>query len=263
MLKVLALSDPSLPGRRNMAVDLCLMNMAERGEIDLALRTYTWEPHAVSLGRLQKDFGGLDPDRLFRDGIHLVRRPTGGRAVWHGRELTYSVIAGAGHRLFSQGVEASLMEVAGFLQQALEMLGVPVRGNRSRNTGEGYGRGPCFLSHGRHEIMTPDGRKLVGSAQARTRAAFLEHGSILFHNDQLKMPAYFAAPEKARASVMRRFLKERTGTVCEYVPEASPEDLAPLLHRAFAARFRVTPEPLEHTGLPENALGILARECDP
>lgn len=261
-MKLLILDDPALPGSRNMAVDACLVRMAERGEFDIALRTYTWEPHTVSLGRLQKGTGGIDRDRLIAHGFDLVRRPTGGRAVWHGRELTYSVTAGSGHSLYADGIERSLGAVASVLVAALNAIGVPAVMNRAGRSGEGFGKGPCFVSHGRFEVMTRDGRKLVGSAQARTRGAFLEHGSILFDNDQPRLLDYTIHPEGTEDGVgtLRRRLLEGTGTVHEYMPQATPRDLVLPLQEAFMNYWGVRADPSDPGVFSPAELDELTRE---
>jgi lipoate-protein ligase A len=255
-LKVLILEDPGLPGPMNMAVDACLVGMAERGEFDVALRTYTWVPHTVSLGRLQKGTGGMDGTKLRAHGFGLVRRPTGGRAVWHGRELTYSVTAGSRHPLYADGIDKSLGAVASVLVTALNAIGVPAVMNRAVRSGQGFGKGPCFVSHGRFEVMTPDGRKLVGSAQARTRGAFLEHGSILFDNDQPRLLDYTLAPEGPEETVetLRKRLSEATGTVREYSPGASPHDLVNPLQAAFMEYWGVHAVPADFEIIPAGEL---------
>jgi lipoate-protein ligase A len=263
-LKVLFLADPGLPGPVNMAVDACLVRMAERGELDIALRTYTWEPHTVSLGRLQKGLSGIDHRKLSADGFGLVRRPTGGRAVWHGRELTYSVTAGARHPLYSDGIEKSLGAVATVLVNALNAIGVPAVMNRAVRSGEGFGRGPCFVSHGRFEVMTQDGRKLVGSAQARTRGAFLEHGSILFDNDQTRLLDYTIGPDGSEDTheALREKLFKGTGTVREYSPFASPCDLVRPLQEAFMEYWGVRAVSSDYTVIPAGELSEAAREYE-
>ena len=244
----------------NMAVDACLAEMAEAGGFDVALRTYTWEPHTVSLGRLQKGLADLDRRKLVDDGFGLVRRPTGGRAVWHGRELTYSVIAGAGHPLYADGIEKSLGTVASILLDALKGLGVPAVMNRVVHSGEGFGRGPCFVSHGRFEVMTEDGRKLVGSAQARTRGAFLEHGSILFGNDQPRILDYTPGITGEAAIALKKRLEDGTGTVREFVPGACPCDLVPLLQRSFMEHLGESAVPVDFGMLPAGRLLELSAE---
>jgi len=263
-LKLLILDDPGLAGSRNMAVDACLVRMAERGEFDIALRTYTWQPHTVSLGRLQKGSGGIDRQRLSAQGFGLVRRPTGGRAVWHGRELTYSVTAGSRHPLYSDGIEKSLGAVASVLVTALKAIGVPAVMNRAERSGDGFGRGPCFVSHGRFEVMTQDGRKLVGSAQARTRGAFLEHGSILFDNDQPRLLDFTSTPEGSgdAREALRKQLLDGTGTVREYRPDASPADLVRPLQEAFMDYWAVRAVPTDFGMIPPLELSEMTREYE-
>lgn len=261
-MKILILADPGLSGPENMAVDACLVRMAERGEFDIALRTYTWKPHTVSLGRLQKGMSELDRRKLSAHGFGLVRRPTGGRAVWHGRELTYSVTAGSHHPLYASGIEKSLGAVASVLVTALKDIGVPAVMNRAGRSGDGFGRGPCFVSHGRYEVMTPDGRKLVGSAQARTRGAFLEHGSILFDNDQPRLLDYTITPEGSEDTVeaVRRKLLEGTGTVREYSPGASPGDLVRPLQEAFMDYWGARAIPVDFGIIPAGELSEMTGE---
>ncbi len=91
------LIDEALPGVRNMAVDEALMRSASTGNAaGVTLRFYRWEPGCLSFGRNQEARGAYDPDAAADRGIDIVRRPTGGRAVYHHRELTYSVTAPAG-----------------------------------------------------------------------------------------------------------------------------------------------------------------------
>jgi len=236
-VKALAVKDLENSGFYNMAVDICSMELVRSGSADAVFRTYLWKPHCLSIGRFQKPEAEADVKRLLHDGYHIVSRPTGGRAVWHGDELTYSLVAGRNNPLVSGGIEDSLRKVAILLTNALKTAGVPAEMNsRDRElSGAGRKHNPCFTSHGRSEIMTPDGRKLVGSAQARSRGVFIEHGSILFSNQQILAADYL--PEDADPSTgieMRRILSTGVGTVREFNPAVTREELAEHLHSEFA-----------------------------
>jgi lipoate-protein ligase A len=210
------------PGSRNMALDTLLLEMADRGEIGFALRTYRWSPHCVSIGRLQ-DPSVLDAEALAGAGVDCVRRPTGGTAVWHGRELTYCVAAARSHPLVAGSVADSLARIGSVLLSALARLGV--RAEMGGDPRSGTRPAACFVSHGLMEISA-GGRKLVGSAQARRRNAFLEHGSILLSNDQPRLTAFLRDGGGASPAGTSCSLDEFCG--------AGPEELRRALHDAFA-----------------------------
>lgn len=166
------------PGARNMAVDEALMSAARSGEV--TLRFYGWRPACLSLGRNQRARGRYDRDAAARRGIDIVRRPTGGRAVYHDRELTYAVTAPAG---LWGGLRPSYRRINRALLRGLSLLGAPVE----EASGGGRSPGPslraCFQDALDGEIQA-GGRKLVGSAQWREDGVLLQHGSVLLHDDQ-------------------------------------------------------------------------------
>ncbi len=164
-----------------MAVDEALMEFGRTGRV--AIRFYTWEPPCLSLGRNQVTGDRLAGRRReeFAPGEDIVRRPTAGRSVYHGPELTYAVVAP--ERLWG-GPREIYRRVHGAVASALAGLGIRLD--------EGVGRpgGPlaldgeaCFSVPAPGEL-TVGGRKLVGSAQWRHRGAVLQHGSILLKNEQ-------------------------------------------------------------------------------
>jgi len=162
-----------------MAVDEALMEAARAGRV--TLRLYRWDPPCLSFGRNQRAAGRYDANAAGREGIHLVRRPTGGRAVFHHRELTYSLTAPAGAW---GGLRASYRRINRALLLGVRRLGAPVReAGRSGRRAPGPGTRACFRDPLPGEI-TASGRKLVGSAQWRDRGALLQHGSLLLHDDQ-------------------------------------------------------------------------------
>jgi lipoyl(octanoyl) transferase len=183
------LRSPAAGAATNMATDVALMRRArETGE--WVLRVYTWDAPSLSLGRNQPARGRYDERRAERDGIAIVRRPTGGRALLHHREVTYSVtgpVGGAG------SLRESYWRINMLLLDALRRLGL--RAELSTDAGRAPGPSllPCFVAPVVGEIVA-DGRKLVGSAQWREAGALLQHGSILVDDDQPLVAALTLAP---------------------------------------------------------------------
>jgi lipoate-protein ligase A len=159
----------------NMALDEWLF--ATAGSRPPVLRLYGWQYPTISLGRHEPWRRKVDLERVKTHGVRLVRRITGGRSVFHHRELTYSVTAPRGvYDAFDEGLEATLKTISVALVKGLEQLGVEASFRRRRQTG-GSASGFCFESASRYELVS-EGRKVVGSAQYRSTDAFLQHGSI-------------------------------------------------------------------------------------
>jgi lipoyl(octanoyl) transferase len=160
-----------------MAVDLGLLDRAELGEG--WFRLYTWNPYCLSFGRHEPAFRRYDRARIEELGLDTVRRPTGGRAVWHAHELTYAVAAP--HRWFGSLQEA-YQAIHTLLAGALCSLGVPAA-LALRGPTAALDSGPCFARPAGGEVLVGQ-RKIIGSAQLRRGPALLQHGSILLQNDQ-------------------------------------------------------------------------------
>ena len=161
-----------------MAIDHALLERAEQ-QGESWLRLYQWAPHCLSFGRHEPACLQYDAEHISASGIDTVRRPTGGRAVWHARELTYSVATP--YSRFGT-LHAAYVEIHQMLANALKMLGVAASlADRRRTPPLDYGA--CFAYPVGGEIMM-DGRKVVGSAQIRSGSALLQHGSVLLQDSQ-------------------------------------------------------------------------------
>jgi lipoate-protein ligase A len=168
-----------MDGEWNMAIDEALMARArESGEG--VLRVYGWSAPTLSLGRHQTARGRYDLERANTLGVRFVRRPTGGRAVLHHREVTYSITAPA-ERMGS--LRESYRWINRLLVEGLHRLGVDAHEAESVGHAPPPGTAPCFEEPVEGEIVAR-GRKLVGSAQVREDGALLQHGSILLEDDQ-------------------------------------------------------------------------------
>ena len=181
------LVDPPFSGPKNMAVDHALAACSSPGEA--VLRIYRWSCPTVSFGRNEPARDRYDPAVGHDIGIEFVRRPTGGRAVLHDRELTYAAVLPCPtpgglrtmYRLINRG-----------LVRALCSLGVPAAMAGGRGSPAAPDAGPCFQEPAPGEV-TVAGRKLVGSAQARLEGALLQHGSLLIGPGQERLLALRSA----------------------------------------------------------------------
>jgi lipoyl(octanoyl) transferase len=179
-------SGPNI-GAYNMAIDEELLARAQAGETTPVLRFYAWHPAAVSIGRFQKIETAVDVEACRQRGIDIVRRITGGRAVLHHQELTYSIIARTDDPLFPTNVHGTYKIIAAGLLQGLRNLGIPAemvsRSSRHAELVKKDSKDPaCFSSPSWYEILVHN-RKIIGSAQRRLSGAFLQHGSILMDYD--------------------------------------------------------------------------------
>lgn len=173
-----------------MAVDAALMESVRAGGAPV-LRFYRWSPACISLGRNQPARDRYDTAAIARAGVGVVRRPTGGRAVLHNRELTYSVLVrewalGSPRQAYTAINRAW---VAGLCR-----LGVPAELQpRTGRRAPVPSVEPCFREPVEGEVVA-GGRKLIGSAQQRERGVVLQHGSLLFHDDQRNLPELETSP---------------------------------------------------------------------
>jgi len=170
--------DPPLPGHVNMARDHALARVLSSGEG--ILRLYRWNPPTVSFGRNEPARGFYSEAAAREEGVGLVRRPTGGRAVLHHRELTYALVfplhafggLKAAYRLINRGLLAGIQALG-----AMAELASPSGPSLPPDAG------PCFRQPAEGEV-TALGRKLIGSAQVRIGESVLQHGSIILDGDQ-------------------------------------------------------------------------------
>ena len=170
---------PPASGAENMALDEALMDRA-RTTGEWVLRVYSWSAPTISLGRNQSARGRYDLDRIRELRLDVVRRPTGGRAILHDREITYSVTAPVGD---AGDLRESYDRINHLLLRGLRSLGVAASVASPAGRSMSPGMAPCFDEPAAGEL-TLGGRKLAGSAQWRSEDALLQHGSILIADDQ-------------------------------------------------------------------------------
>jgi lipoate-protein ligase A len=179
-----------------MAIDSALLALAESDGVGF-LRLYHWAPACVSFGRHEPAARRYDRARIAELGLDVVRRPTGGRAVWHDAELTYAVAAPLG--TLGATVRESCGRIHELLRDALLLMGVDAVLAPARSREMRPGGGACFDSATGGELLVR-GRKVAGSAQLRSARALLQHGSLLLGGDQRRL-ATLRAGTPARTAV--------------------------------------------------------------
>jgi lipoyl(octanoyl) transferase len=195
---------------RNMAIDAALLEAGERP----TLRLYRWRPPAVSLGHFQRDVD-LAPYRAA--GLPIVRRMTGGGAIVHADEVTYSLLLPDDQPLLQgRDVKESYAVLHAPIRDALRRLGVPTE-VRAEPVPSHADRGFLCFARATELDLVAAGRKIVGSAQRRTPGRILQHGSILLRNHPLQ-PGTSCVEELAGRAT-------------------TPEELAASLVEAFASVF--------------------------
>lgn len=223
-------------GAVNMSLDQALLDDAARSG-RAWLRLYRWSPPCLSFGRNEPAARRYDRAAIERLGLDVVRRPTGGRAVWHDREVTYAVAAPVA---WFGSLRDSHRAMHQRLATALRHLGVPAAlaadtGNRAPLDG-----GACFAQAVGGEIMV-HGRKLVGSAQVRQCAAFLQHGSILLDGSQDVVAAVSHGPTAVGSHTTLQAELGRSVTFAEVVDAICDTWPEPLTATAPSRPFPTVP----------------------
>jgi lipoyl(octanoyl) transferase len=174
---------PAASGAFNMALDEAFLIQASQKVSPPTLRLYSWDPPALSLGFAQKT-SDVDLAELKKRGWDLVRRPTGGKAILHIDELTYSITAPVDDPLVNGTLLESYQRISSILQKALADLGVKTLADQQYpNSPETSKTNPiCFEVPSNFEI-TFNYQKLIGSAQARKNGGVLQHGSLPLSGD--------------------------------------------------------------------------------
>lgn len=171
----------------NMAIDEAIMNAVAEGHAPPTLRFYGWNPATLSIGYFQKAEDEVDLAKVEEQGIGFVRRPTGGRAVLHDQELTYSMILPETYPNIPSSVTESYRVLSngllyGFRRMGLQADMVNLANEEEKAKYTSAGSAACFDSPSWYELVV-EGRKVAGSAQVRQKGVILQHGSILLDMD--------------------------------------------------------------------------------
>jgi lipoate-protein ligase A len=202
---------PPSHGAWNMAVDEAILESVGCSDSLPTLRLYSWAPACLSLGYAQP-FSDVDITSLQRRGWEVVRRLTGGRAVLHTDEITYSVIAPMDEPHVSGSLLESYNHLAKALVGVLQALNLPVEVQTHTKSGLKNPNPVCFEVPSSSEI-TSGGRKLIGSAQSRRKEGILQHGSLPLTGDLRRIVQVLAFPDEESRRVAATRLIERATTV--------------------------------------------------
>jgi lipoyl(octanoyl) transferase len=238
ILRLRIINDGPRDAAFNMAADRYLLEQAANHPA-VFLRLYSWSPPAISLGCMQRPGAILDNEAMTENNVDGVMRPTGGRAVLHWNDLTYAFIFPANEEELGRTISQSYSVVSRCLMRGFTLAGIPCGSHDSAAEYAATRREiklPCFLSPNRGEIMAA-GKKLVGSAQKRTAAAVLQHGSIPLDASFRRLPEFLTLSQNERT---RQGLL--LGIKCVCVKEINPaldfEKLSACLIKGFTETLR-------------------------
>lgn len=230
-------------GPANMAVDEAIAEACATGESLPTLRFYRWDPATISLGRNQP-VADLDMPVIARAGFDVVRRSTGGRAILHTDELTYSVAAPADEPRAKGGVMDAYLRLSNALLAGLNGLDLPADKAPGHVRAGADVSAACFEVPSAYEI-TSGGRKLMGSAQSRRAGYVLQHGSLPLVGEITRLVDYLAL-DPLGADMLRRQLGERACTLAQALkvtddsPQLRFENVAEALHHGFSATLNLS-----------------------
>ncbi|MGL5757052.1 MAG: lipoate--protein ligase family protein [Paraclostridium sp.] len=179
MQKWRVIKNKAYNGAMNMAIDEALMISYKDKKSKPTLRFYTWKPNCLTIGYFQNLKKEVDLEKCKKLNIDCVRRATGGRAVLHQSELTYSIVVGEDNELMDKSINESYRFISQGISKGLELEGIKID---KLSQGERISReklsAACFNAHASYEI-TMNNKKIVGSAQHRKDGVILQHGSIV------------------------------------------------------------------------------------
>jgi lipoate-protein ligase A len=215
-----------------MALDEAIALAVRRHHAPPTLRFYGWDRPSLSLGCFQTP-AGLGFAYCNTHHIPMVRRPTGGRAILHGEELTYSFSARTDQPPFASGLLDSYRSISSAFCLAFKKIGIPAASKMTKEKGRVLTRSPlCFASSSYGEILI-DHRKLVGAAQKRWKDGLLQQGSIPYAYDEEKMRHVFAVKGSLPEDGFRTALRD-------VMPDFAEMRLKEAIVTAFAETFGIS-----------------------
>jgi len=210
-------------GYFNMALDEVLSNKVSENLSEPVLRFYQWDPACLSLGYFQKTELEIDFDGLKKHNVDLVRRQTGGRAVLHDHELTYSIIL----PLDIEGIGLSINESYKIISQGLllglQKLGLKPILQKPLEKAVPHTSSACFDAPSSYELLC-NNKKIIGSAQKRFTKVLLQHGSIPLTMDVNKLFDCLIFENDDRKKLMKRYFSMKATSIFEVAQKEFPMD---------------------------------------
>jgi lipoyl(octanoyl) transferase len=226
-------------GPWNMAVDEAILESVAKKDVPPTLRLYAWDPYCLSLGHAQPK-SDVNRQALKANGWGLVRRPTGGKAILHADELTYAILAPIDEPRVKGTVLESYQRLSKAILSALSFLGIQAEAKPKETSALKQPMNPiCFESPSDYEITT-DGKKIIGSAQARRLQGVLQHGSIPLSGDITRITHvlnYMTEEEKKEAV---NNLRLKAGTLKDIIHKIiSWQKVSEALIYGFSKEFNI------------------------
>ena len=232
----------ALPGAMNMGIDEALLGSVSRGESPPSLRLYAWSPPCVTVGYFQSLEDEVDLEACRAAGIDAVRRLTGGGAVFHDAEITYSLVVPLGHELAPDDILESYRGICAGLVAALAHLGVAASFEPINDIAAG-------------------GRKLSGNAQTRRSGCLLQHGTVLLDLDPERMFSLLKVPAEKQKGRLIEDVKARVTSLKSILGrEVGYAEAALALRRGFAEAWGAVLEEGELSSAEMADAGRLAAE---
>ncbi|WCK53335.1 biotin/lipoate A/B protein ligase family protein [Aneurinibacillus sp. Ricciae_BoGa-3] len=193
----------------NMAIDEAMLLIHSQGKTKPSVRFYTWNPATLSIGYFQKAATEINLDKVKEYGLGFVRRATGGRAVLHDKELTYSLIVCESHPAMPSTVTDAYRVISVGLLEGFKAIGLDAMLADPHTDKEKFAvpsSSACFDAPSDYELIV-EGKKVAGSAQTRQKGVILQHGSILLDMDANMLFDVINLPnEKVKERLKKNFL---------------------------------------------------------
>ncbi|MGI6574751.1 MAG: lipoate--protein ligase family protein [bacterium] len=227
-------------GAENMAIDEAILQSVANRTVPPTIRFYRWDPPCVTLGYFQQAEKEINLGVINDLGFHLVRRLTGGRAVLHQHELTYSVAVPDDHPLIPSGVVESYKVLSQGILLGIKDLGLSGRliSLHEQKNNQREGSAACFDSPSWYELVI-EGKKVVGSAQVRRYGGVLQHGSVLLNLDIPLLMQVFKFPSPRAKERVQRVLERKAAGLRDLGCAVTYQQCAEALSGGFAASLGV------------------------
>lgn len=225
----------------NMAIDEAILLHHLKGVVPPTLRVYRWSRPAISLGRFQSVEREIEVEHCHQQGVALVRRPTGGRAVYHCDEFTYSIVTSKRYGIPS-GIVAAYAYLAQGLLAALSLLGITAEISDERVSK--HPSAACFASSTQADL-TSNGLKLVGSAQVWKEDTVLQQGSLPLEDHAAEFFALLRYPSNLARQEASSIYSQKMKPLHALQPSLSWNDIAQAFQSGFSRFLQTTFEPSE------------------
>ncbi|WP_124727181.1 lipoate--protein ligase family protein [Staphylospora marina] len=244
----------------NMAIDEAILHVHREGRVPPTVRFYGWNPATLSIGYFQRVDKEVVLERIRSRGLGFVRRMTGGRAVLHDKELTYSVVVSEDHPLMPPTVSESYRVISQALLEGYRLLGLKAELSLPESGRREAASAACFDSPSDYELVI-EGRKAAGSAQTRQRGVILQHGSVLVDLDEDLLFDVLRFPNEQVKERLKRSFSEKAVAINQLrSPGASMEEVIKAFFEGFERGMGIRLEPGELTEEEREVADRLVRE---